>query len=98
MKKSGVIAQVRSVELVQRGIRRVVETVAPCEWRQLSWNLFCDEREASAIQTEQAWYDQSETFGPQRVQGYSEQAVGETGLKQMCQREENCNNQAVIQL
>ena len=40
----------------------------------------------------------SETFGPQRVQGYSEQAVGETDLKQMCQREENCNNQAVIQL
>ena len=52
---------------------------------------------ASAIQTEQAWYD-PRLLGPQRVQGYSDQAVGETGLKQMCRREENCNNQAVIQL
>ena len=58
-----VIAQVHSVEWVQRD-RRAAETAGPCEWWQLSWNLFCDEREASAIQTEQAWYNQSETFGP----------------------------------
>ena len=35
------------------------------------------------------------------MRGYSEQAVGESGeigLKQMCRREENCNNQAVIPL
>ena len=31
-------------------------------------------------------------------QGYSEQAGGGPGLKQMCQRGENCNNQAVTQL
>ena len=68
--RSGVIAQAHSVEWVQRG-RRAAETAGPCEWWQLSWNLFCDEQEASAIQTKQAWYDQSETFGPQRVQGYS---------------------------
>ena len=68
MMRSGVIAQAHSVEWVQRG-RRAAETAGPCEWWQLSWNLFCDEQEASAIQTKQAWYDQSETFGPQRVQG-----------------------------
>ena len=33
-----------------------------------------------------------------RVQGCSEQAVGEIGLKQMCRREENCSNRAVIPL
>ena len=41
----------------------------------------------------QVW---TETFGPQRVQGYSEQAGGGPDGKQMRQRGEQCNNQAVI--
>ena len=56
------------------------------------------QREASATQTEPAWYDQSDIFEPQHLQGYSEQAGGGPGWKRMCQWEESYNSQAVIRL